>query len=205
LNAVQIIIDRFVHATEKAYQEGIGLLQWIGFANGMLMASMILGYMVIALYGAFLLYDSVRNTGCDASGSVAGKTACDPDGADVVGSLMGITIAAAVLSQVSVGVEAFTDARAACYPAIQVINRKVGDEDLSDTATGPTRRGSANPLPKYVINSSSKDGVELDSVDGSIEFKNVTFAYPTRQETNVFEGFSLKIEAGKTVALVGPR
>jgi ATP-binding cassette subfamily B (MDR/TAP) protein 1 len=167
---------------------------------------MVLGYMVIALYGAYLLYDNVRNTGCDASGSVASNTACDPDAAAVVGSLMGISFAAAVLPQVSVGVEAFTDARAACYPAIQVINRKVGDEDGSNTAKGPIRRGSSTaPLPKHIIDSSSKDGVELDSVDGIIEFKNVTFAYPTRQETNVFDGFSLKIEAGKTVALVGPR
>jgi ABC-type multidrug transport system fused ATPase/permease subunit len=118
---------------------------------------------------------------------------------------MGITFAAAVLPHVSVGIEAFTDARAACYPAIQAISRKVGDEDLSATVTGPTRRGTTAPLPKYVIDSSSKDGVKLDSVDGSIEFKNVKFAYPTRQETNVFDGFSLKIEAGKTVALVGPR
>jgi ABC-type multidrug transport system fused ATPase/permease subunit len=119
---------------------------------------------------------------------------------------MGIIFAASVLPHVSVGIEAFTDARAACYPAIQVINRKVGDEDLSTTATGPTLRGSSTaPLPKYVIDSSSTDGDKLDSVNGSIEFKNVKFAYPTRQETNVFDGFSLKIEAGKTVALVGPR
>lgn len=206
LNAVQIIIDRFVTATEKSYQEGIRLLKWIGLANGTMMGSMILGYMVIALYGAFLIYDSVRNTGCDPSGAMPNSTACDPDGADVVGSLMGITFAAAVLPQVSVGVEAFTDARAACYPALQVINRKIGDEDVRDTAKGQIRRGSSSaPLPKYSIDSSSKDGVELDSVDGYIEFKNVTFAYPTRQETNIFDGFSLKIEAGKTVALVGPR
>jgi ATP-binding cassette subfamily B (MDR/TAP) protein 1 len=206
LNAVQIIIDRFVTATEKSYQEGIRLLKWIGLANGTMMGSMILGYMVIALYGAFLIYDSVRNTGCDPSGAMPNSTACDPDGADVVGSLMGITFAAAVLPQVSVGVEAFTDARAACYPALQIINRKIGDEDVRDTAKGQIRRGSSSaPLPKYSIDSSSKDGVELDSVDGCIEFKNVTFAYPTRQETNIFDGFSLKIEAGKTVALVGPR
>ena len=206
LNAVRTLIGRFVNATEKAYQNGIRLLYWIGLANGLMMVSMMLGYMVIALYGAYLLYDNVRSTGCDASGSVPSNTPCDPDGADILGSLMGITFAAAVLPHVSVGIEAFTDARAACYPAIQVINRKVGDEDLSATATGPIRRGSSTvPLPKYVIDSSSTDGVKLDSVDGNIEFKNVTFAYPTRQETNVFDGFSLKIEAGRTVALVGPR
>ena len=37
----------------------------------------------------------------------------------------------------------------------------------------------------------------------TIEFKNVSFAYPTRMEAKVFESFSLKIKAGKTVALCG--
>jgi ATP-binding cassette subfamily B (MDR/TAP) protein 1 len=90
-----------------------------------------------------------------------------------------------------------------------VINRKVGDEETSEEPTGPSRRASARrasqaTLPKYVIDSSSEDGVKLPSVNGTIEFKNVTFAYPTRQETDVLNGFSLTVEAGKTVALVGP-
>lgn len=103
------------------------------------------------------------------------------------------------------GAEAFTDARAACYPAIEVINRKVGDDESSTALTGPTRRSSVAPLPKYVIDSSSDEGLKLPYVLGNIEFQNVKFAYPTRQETNVFDGFSLFIEAGSTVALVGPR
>jgi len=39
---------------------------------------------------------------------------------------------------------------------------------------------------------------------GLIEFRNVTFAYPTRKDVKVFKNFNLTIEAGKTVALVGP-
>lgn len=95
------------------------------------------------------------------------------------------------------------DARAACYPAIQVINRKIGDKETSDSPTGPMRRASSAPLPKYVIDSSGVEGVKLPSVKGTIEFRNITFSYPTRQETNVLEGFSLTVEAAKTVALVG--
>jgi ATP-binding cassette subfamily B (MDR/TAP) protein 1 len=37
-----------------------------------------------------------------------------------------------------------------------------------------------------------------------IEFKNVTFAYPSRPHKKVLEGFSLAIQQGETVALVGP-
>lgn len=39
---------------------------------------------------------------------------------------------------------------------------------------------------------------------GGIELRNVTFAYPTRPEKLVCKDYSLRIEAGKTVALCGP-
>jgi ABC-type multidrug transport system fused ATPase/permease subunit len=42
----------------------------------------------------------------------------------------------------------------------------------------------------------------LTQVDGLVEFRNVSFAYPHGPE--VLNGFSLAIEAGETVALVGP-
>ena len=37
-----------------------------------------------------------------------------------------------------------------------------------------------------------------------IKFTNVTFSYPTRPLTNVFDGFNLSIMKGETLALVGP-
>ena len=39
---------------------------------------------------------------------------------------------------------------------------------------------------------------------GSIEFNNVNFSYPSRQEIKVLKNFSIKVESGETVALVGP-
>ncbi|KAG8658133.1 ABC transporter B family member 15 [Manihot esculenta] len=41
-------------------------------------------------------------------------------------------------------------------------------------------------------------------IKGHIDFKNVFFAYPTRPDQMIFRGLNLKIDAGKTVALVGP-
>ncbi|CAA3031650.1 ABC transporter B family member 15-like [Olea europaea subsp. europaea] len=38
---------------------------------------------------------------------------------------------------------------------------------------------------------------------GRIELRNVFFSYPSRSEQMIFQGLNLKIEAGKTVALVG--
>lgn len=52
------------------------------------------------------------------------------------------------------------------------------------------------------------EGEILDEIDGSIEFENVTFQYPTRpndesSDAKVLENFSLKIPAGKSQSLVG--
>lgn len=41
-------------------------------------------------------------------------------------------------------------------------------------------------------------------LQGHVELKNVFFAYPTRPNQMIFKGLNLKIDAGKTVALVGP-
>lgn len=38
---------------------------------------------------------------------------------------------------------------------------------------------------------------------GNVELSDVHFAYPARPENPVFKGFSLRVPAGKTVALVG--
>lgn len=44
--------------------------------------------------------------------------------------------------------------------------------------------------------------IVADRVKGNIEFKNVTYTYPTRN-TPALNNFCLKIEAGQTIALVG--
>jgi ABC-type multidrug transport system fused ATPase/permease subunit len=77
--------------------------------------------------------------------------------------------------------------------------------EVEEKIQGLQRRGSTAPLPKYIIDSSSTEGLKPESVEGNIHFRDVMFAYPTRQEINVFDGFSLNVEAGKTVALVGVR
>ena len=42
-----------------------------------------------------------------------------------------------------------------------------------------------------------------DKIEGEIEFKNVTFAYPLKPDVNVLKNLSTKIEKGKVVAIVG--
>ncbi|XWS30268.1 hypothetical protein CRYUN_Cryun24cG0102000 [Craigia yunnanensis] len=47
------------------------------------------------------------------------------------------------------------------------------------------------------------DGKVLPEVNGNIEFKDVTFNYPSRPDVIVFRNFSIFFTAGKTVAVVG--
>ena len=74
---------------------------------------------------------------------------------------------------------AFAAGQAAAYKMFETINRKP-EIDASD--------------PK---------GKKLGDIRGDIEFKDVYFSYPTRQDEQIFRGFSLFIQSGATVALVG--
>lgn len=54
-----------------------------------------------------------------------------------------------------------------------------------------------------LIDSEDKKGKTLSYVHGHIEFMDVHFSYPSRDDTPILQGFSLQIKAGKTVGLVG--
>ncbi|XP_059192407.1 ATP-binding cassette sub-family B member 9 [Centropristis striata] len=49
------------------------------------------------------------------------------------------------------------------------------------------------------------DGTDApDTCTGVVEFKDITFAYPTRPETNILKGVSFTLRPGEVTALVGP-
>uniref|UniRef100_A0A1D1Y6G8 ABC transporter B family member 20 n=1 Tax=Anthurium amnicola TaxID=1678845 RepID=A0A1D1Y6G8_9ARAE len=56
-------------------------------------------------------------------------------------------------------------------------------------------------VPK--IDPDDNSGLKPPNVYGSIELKNVDFYYPTRPEVMVLSNFSLKVNGGQTVAVVG--
>ncbi|TMW61765.1 hypothetical protein Poli38472_010828 [Pythium oligandrum] len=57
------------------------------------------------------------------------------------------------------------------------------------------------PLP---IDSFNQDGDKPQSVQGKIEFNDITFRYPTRPNVTVLKRYNLTIEPGQTVAFCGP-
>ncbi|MCC8130694.1 MAG: ABC transporter ATP-binding protein/permease [Ruminococcus sp.] len=45
---------------------------------------------------------------------------------------------------------------------------------------------------------------KIENVKGKVEFKNVKFAYPNAPEKEIIHNFSVKVEPGQKVAIVGP-
>ncbi|KAK7264797.1 hypothetical protein RJT34_32408 [Clitoria ternatea] len=56
---------------------------------------------------------------------------------------------------------------------------------------------------KSQIDPSDDSGITLEEVKGEIEFKHVSFKYPSRPDVQIFRDLCLNIYSGKTVALVG--
>ncbi len=56
---------------------------------------------------------------------------------------------------------------------------------------------------KTPIDATSELGQKLDKVDGRLEFKNIQFKYPNRQNITVVNDLSLTVNPGETIALVG--
>ncbi|XP_036912141.1 ATP-binding cassette sub-family B member 5 [Sturnira hondurensis] len=76
--------------------------------------------------------------------------------------------------------ETFTIARGAAFNIFQIINKKPAIGNFSTT------------------------GYKPECIEGTIEFKNVSFSYPSRPSVKILKGLNLEIKSGETVALVGP-
>nr|GEY13188.1 ABC transporter B family member 13-like [Tanacetum cinerariifolium]GEY33322.1 ABC transporter B family member 13-like [Tanacetum cinerariifolium]GEY56917.1 ABC transporter B family member 13-like [Tanacetum cinerariifolium] len=77
--------------------------------------------------------------------------------------------------------------------------------NLAAVAKGKAAAANIVSMLKEDVDSSckSKAGMAFSKVDGSIEFREVCFAYPSRPNM-VFEDLSFSVAAGKRIAVVGP-
>ncbi|XP_021279974.1 ABC transporter B family member 2 [Herrania umbratica] len=101
------------------------------------------------------------------------------NGGDSFTTMLNVVISGLSLGQAAPDITAFIRARAAAYPIFEMIERNT------------------------VSKTSSKTGYKLSKVEGHIEFKDVSFNYPSRPDVVIFNKFCLNIPAGKIVALVG--
>ena len=75
-------------------------------------------------------------------------------------------------------------------------------EQIQDGATGFKRFCEVMDIP---VEPEAENAIIPENINGEIEFENVTFGYKNDgNENKVIENFSMKIPAGKTIALVGP-
>jgi len=87
-----------------------------------------------------------------------------------------------------------------------LINKQQGNHSAS--LTGSQISSSSENMPD--LDNGDDGKVMISSVDDNdnvphFEFRDTVFAYPSRPKQRVLDGFNLKIKAGETVALVGPR
>ncbi|KAJ8385958.1 hypothetical protein AAFF_G00177790 [Aldrovandia affinis] len=81
-------------------------------------------------------------------------------------------------------------------------------ESIASVYTGLMQGvGAAEKVFEYIDRKPAlpQDGQETpDTCKGLVEFKNVTFAYPTRPDTQILKGVSFVLRPGEVTALVGP-
>ncbi|NXB51636.1 MDR1 protein, partial [Leucopsar rothschildi] len=108
-------------------------------------------------------------------------TAEDPhyDITSVLIVFFSVLIGAFSLGQAAPNLESVANARGAAYEVYKIINKK------------------------RLIDSSSKEGYKPDKLIGEIEFRNIHFSYPSRPDVKILKGLNLKVQTGKTIALVG--
>lgn len=195
LNATSYIIQQFEAATNHAYDEATNQIWLFGLAEGSMMASFLLSNIAVPLFGGWLLYDQVRDNGCDPSGSIelflqdmddVTVITCDPSGKDVFGAMFGIFMAAAVVPQINTTLEAFTEARAACYLALRAMSRKVEDDEEQEGRIVPRARAAGTPIDGF---NDGKDGGELKKEANKTPTKKGELGEEEEEEEEVEEHY----------------
>ena len=104
---------------------------------------------------------------------------CQVTGGDVLVVFWSILFASMSIGQCGPQLSAVAEAKGAAAKLIEVVTRTPA------------------------IDSEDSGGQKLDAVEGRVEFRDVHFTYPSRPDAPIFQGFSLSMAAGQTVALVG--
>ena len=79
---------------------------------------------------------------------------------------------------------------------------------LSESYTVLQKTIGASERVNEILGEASETKVEdellSDPIVGKVEFKNVSFSYPSRKDIQLFNGLSFKVDSGQKIALVGP-
>jgi ABC-type multidrug transport system fused ATPase/permease subunit len=100
-------------------------------------------------------------------------------GGEVMTVFFAVLMGAFSLGQIGPSMQAIAAGRAAAYRLYEVIDRVPPIDVLSE------------------------GGAKFDNLRANVEFRDVHFRYPTRDEVSILRGLSFSVRAGQTVALVG--
>ncbi|KAG7390659.1 Antigen peptide transporter 2 [Phytophthora pseudosyringae] len=163
------------------YQDALGLSTKAGIKKGFAVGwgTGIMFGTVFCTYAGGMYFGALMVANDNLDGNHCTGQGCY-NGGRVLTVFFAVIMGAMALGQAAPSAEAITSARAAAFPVFQTIKRP------------------------SLINPLSEEGKKLDKVMGRIQIENVSFAYPSRPEVQVCSKYSLTIEPGETVALVGP-
>jgi ATP-binding cassette, subfamily B (MDR/TAP), member 1 len=169
--------DKHLDAAEKAgYKKGIILAG----AVASIFSSMFMVYGVATYVGTNLIIASrERDPMCRINPLGSGCFS----GGDVISTFMAVLIGSFAIGQAGPNFAAFGSSQAAAFRILEVINR-TPEIDIENKSGHKPSSGS-------------------ESKPALIEFRNVSFSYPSRPTELILDKFSLVIEPGSTVALVG--
>ncbi|CAL4983813.1 unnamed protein product [Urochloa decumbens] len=100
-------------------------------------------------------------------------------GGDIINILFAVMTGAMSLGNATPCLAAFAEGQSAAYRLFKTIRRK--------------------PM----IDPDDPSGMQLEDINGDVDLKDVYFSYPARPEQLIFDGFSLHVSRGTTMAIVG--
>jgi len=178
LNAIRTVTSLGGQAKERAryelaLEDNRKAITKFGIYSGMAMGSVFL-----SMFGMYALGFFVGSIFID-------KRVINPvtdeayTGGDVLTVFFSIVMAGFTFAQAAPAIKAFAIAKAAGAKAFKIIDRKTQ------------------------INIDDETGSKLDHIEGKIEFKNVTFAYPLKADRTILNGINFTIRKNEKTALVG--
>ncbi|WVZ99468.1 hypothetical protein U9M48_044759, partial [Paspalum notatum var. saurae] len=100
-------------------------------------------------------------------------------GGDILSIMFAIIIGARALGDATPCIASFEEGRVVAYRLFKTIKRRPAI-DYEDTT-----------------------GIVLENINGEVELKDVFFSYPGRPDQLIFDGFSMHVSSGTTMAIVG--
>ncbi|KAA0155249.1 hypothetical protein FNF29_02000 [Cafeteria roenbergensis] len=196
---------RYASHLDLAEEIGMRTGAALGFGIGLLFLVMFSAYAAGMLYGAHRIRLSrEENPLCVFAVVAEGATANCYTAGTLMEAFFAVLIGGSTLGQVAPPVSAVSTAMAAAGRIFAAIDRKsaIDPSGKPNAGSKPSlgASGSATAAPSAAAAAGSSAGPKAR---GHIEFRDVSFAFPSDPDRKVLNNFSVTVRPGETLALVG--